>query len=80
LLGRSHWNVGAWQDFPRNTDPHAIFGDSAEPDWEQRLTITVGQWKADVIGTADRAIQAAVDYVAVRVLPGTYRLRNSTDR
>src|SRR5204863_985087 len=39
--------------------------------------------KADLVGTTDRVIQAAVDYVArrgggtVRVLPGTYRLRNS---
>jgi hypothetical protein len=70
-------------DLPKNTNPRAIFGDSAEPDWDQRLTITVGHKKADLVGTTDKAIQAAVDYVAhrgggtVRVLPGTYRLRNS---
>ena len=70
-------------ELPKNTNPRAIFGDTVEPDWEQRLTITVGQRKADLIGTTDRVIQAAVDYVGargggtVRVLPGTYRLRNS---
>jgi hypothetical protein len=71
------------EDLPRNTNPRAIFGDSVEPDWDQRVTITVGPKKADLVGTTDRVIQAAVDYVArrgggtVRVLPGTYRLRNS---
>jgi hypothetical protein len=70
-------------DLPKNTNPRSIFGDSVEPDWKQRVTITVGPTKADLVGTTDRVIQAAVDYVArrgggtVRVLPGTYRLRNS---
>jgi hypothetical protein len=70
-------------DLPQNTNPRAIFGDSVEPDWDQRVTITVGPKEADVVGATDRVIQAAVDYVArrgggtVRVLPGTYRLRNS---
>src|SRR5262245_10066967 len=50
-------------DLPRNANPRAIFGDSAEPDWDRRLTITVGQKKADLVGTTDRVIQAAVDYV-----------------
>jgi hypothetical protein len=70
-------------DLPRYSNPKAIFGDSTEPDWNQRLTITVGPEKADLVGATDRVIQAGVDYVArlgggtVRVLPGTYRLRNS---
>src|SRR5438046_291812 len=70
-------------DLPRNTNPRAIFGDTAEPDWKQRATITVGPKKADLVGATDRVLQAAVDYVArlgggtVHVLPGTYRLRNS---
>jgi len=70
-------------EVPKNTSPRAIFGDAVEPDWNQRLTITVGPQKADLVGTTDRVIQAAVDYVArlrggtVRVLPGTYRMRNS---
>src|SRR3989442_8416537 len=70
-------------DLPQNADPRAIFGDRVEPDWDQRLTITVGPKKADLAGSTDRVIQAAVDYAArrgggtVRVLPGTYRLRNS---
>jgi hypothetical protein len=70
-------------DLPRNTNPKAIAGDSVEPNWDQYLTITVGHDRADLVGTTDRVIQAAVDYVArrgggtVRILPGTYRLRNS---
>src|SRR5262249_25570466 len=70
-------------DLPTNTNPHAIFGDLVEPDWQQQLTITVGPKKADLVGSTDRVIQAAVDYVGrrgggtVRVLPGIYRLRNS---
>ncbi len=70
-------------DLPRNINPRAISGDSAEPDWKERVTITVGPTKADLVGTTDRVIQAAVDYVArlgggtVRVLPGRYRMRNS---
>src|SRR5438094_7891652 len=70
-------------DLPRNINPRAIFGDSVEPDWKQRVTITVGPKKADLVGTTDRVIQAAVDYVGrlgggtVRLLPGTYRMRNS---
>jgi hypothetical protein len=70
-------------DLPANTNPRTIYGDAVEPNWEQHVTITVGPAKADLMGTTDRAIQAAVDYVArrgggtVRILPGTYRLRNS---
>ncbi len=70
-------------DLPENANPRAIFGDRVEPDWKERLTLTVGPKKADLVGNTDRVIQAAVDYVArrgggtVRLLPGTYRLRNS---
>ncbi len=70
-------------DLPKNTNPRAVFGDAVEPEWDQRLTITVGPEQADLVGSTDRVLQAAVDYVArrgggtVRVLPGRYRLRNS---
>jgi hypothetical protein len=70
-------------ELPANTNPRAIFGDRVEPDWKERVTITVGAKKGDLVGTTDRVIQAAVDYVGrlgggtVQVLPGTYRLRNS---
>ena len=70
-------------DLPKNTDPKAIFGDSAEPDWDQRVKITVGPKEADLVGTTDKVLQAAIDFVArkgggtVHVLPGTYQLRNS---
>src|SRR6185295_3704426 len=53
-------------ELPTNTNPRAIFGDSVEPDWKQRVTITVGPKQADLVGTTDRVIQAAVDYVARR--------------
>lgn len=69
---------------PPVTEPRATSGDDVhEPDWEKRLTITVGHEKADLCGSTDRVLQAAVDYVArlgggtVHVLPGEYRLRNS---
>jgi hypothetical protein len=66
------------------TVPRATSGDTVvEPDWSQRLTITVGPVKADLVGTSDKVIQAGVDYVArlgggtVQILPGVYRLRNA---
>ncbi len=68
---------------PPVTQPRATSGDTIEPDWNQRLTITVGREKADLVGADHRVLQAAVDYVAalgggtVRVLPGSYRLRNA---
>ena len=71
-------------ELPQVTDPRATDGDERfEPDWEQRLTITVGQQKADLVGRDDKVLQAAVDYVArlgggtVQVLPGTYTLRSA---
>jgi Right handed beta helix region len=61
----------------------ATSGDHVEPGWEERLRITVGPEKADLIGSDHKVLQAAIDYVArlgggtVHVLPGTYRLRNA---
>ncbi len=72
------------QEPPQVANPRATDGDDhAEPDWDERLTVTVGPRKADLIGSSDKVIQAAVDYVArvgggtVHVLPGTYTMRNS---
>lgn len=69
---------------PAVSTPRATSSDTVvEPDWWERLTVTVGAANADLIGGSDRALQGAVDYVArlgggtVRVLPGTYRLRNA---
>ena len=75
----------AWADeLPRATDPRATDGDEVhEPKWDEQFTITVGPGKADLIGTSDRVIQAAVDTMArrgggtVQLLPGTYTLRNA---
>lgn len=71
-------------DRPPVTNPRATSGDSvAEPKWDERLTVTVGPKEADLVGTTEKVLQAAVDMVArlgggtVRVLPGTYRLRNA---
>jgi Right handed beta helix region len=71
-------------DRPPVTNPRATSGDAAsEPDWAKRLTITVGPKNADLVGDTDKVIQAGVDYVArfgggtVKILPGTYKLRNS---
>ncbi len=68
---------------PEVANPRATSGDPIEPKWESALTVTVGPEKADLVGTDHKVIQAAVDYVArfgggtVRILPGTYRLRNA---
>ena len=76
--------LGRGDDLPAVTDARSTDGDEAfEPDWEERLTITVGREKADVCGQDDKAIQAALDYLArlgggtVHLLPGTYTLRNA---
>ena len=78
----SQWSLA--EELPQVVNPRATSGDQRfEPDWKKRLTITVGPEKADVAGSTDKAIQAAVDYVArlgggsVKVLPGVYRCRNS---
>ena len=63
--------------------PRATSGDTVEPDWDQRLTITVGTRDADLVGSTEKVVQAAVDSIArwgggtVRILAGTYRFRNS---
>lgn len=70
---------------PPVADPRATDGDAVhEPDWDERLTLTVGPDEgADLVGRDDRPIQAALDYVArlgggtVLLRPGTYTLRNS---
>lgn len=66
------------------TNPRATDGDERfEPDWAERLTITVGEKSGDMTGRSDRVIQAALDYMArlgggtVKVLPGTYTFRNA---
>ena len=76
--------IVAAADRPAVSNPRATSSDTAvEPDWSQRLTVTVGNDKADLVGNSDRVIQAAVDYVArlgggtVKILPGTYRMRNA---
>lgn len=69
---------------PAVSTPRATSSDTAvEPDWAERLSISVGPAQADLLGANDRVIQAAVDYVArlgggtVHLRPGTYRLRNA---
>ncbi len=70
------------EEAPRR-EPRAISGDREEPAWEERLTLTVGPDKGDLSGSTEKVLQAAVDAVAragggtVRILPGTYRLRNA---
>ena len=69
---------------PTVTQPRQTSGDRAvQPVWQETLTVTVGNQDADIVGTDQRAIQAAVDSVArlgggtVRIKAGTYRLRNA---
>ncbi len=69
---------------PKVTSPRQTSGDEVvQPEWNEPLTVTVGPQNADIVGDDQRAIQAAIDYVArlgggrVQILPGTYRLRNA---
>ena len=69
---------------PAVTHPRQTSGDAlVQPQWQETLTVTVGTRDADIIGNDHRAIQAAVDHVSrlgggtVRILAGTYRLRNA---
>ncbi len=71
-------------ELPPVKNPRATDGDAAhEPNWDKRLTVTVGPKNADLVGTDDKVLQAAVDYAArfgggtVHVLPGTYTLRSA---
>jgi hypothetical protein len=67
---------------PTVVNPRATDGDSRyEPDWQQRLSISVGNADADLVGDDDRVLQAAVDYISrmgggtVHVGPGRFILR-----
>lgn len=84
LTSTGAWLATAAAEEPGEAPPpRATSGDTHEPDWNERLTITVGPDKADLVGTSDKVLQAAVDYVAragggtVHVQPGTFRLRNA---
>ncbi len=66
------------------TNPRATSGDTRyAPKWDEMFRLTVGNDKGDLNGRDQRVIQAAVDTVArmgggtVRLLPGTFRLRNA---
>lgn len=88
LAGAACWQLGragaAEEDRPPVTQPRATAGDAAvEPNWDERWTITVGPRDADIVGSTEKAIQAAVDSAArwgggtVRILPGEFTLRNA---
>lgn len=83
VIAAGTMNLGAVER-PPVVRPRATDGDSRhEPDWENRFEISVGTSQADLVGSDDKVLQAAVDYVTrmgggtVRVKPGTYTLRNS---
>lgn len=83
-LGVCAGSIALADERPAVTYPRATSSDTAvEPNWKQRVTITVGPRDADLVGSTDRVLQAAVDYVArlgggtVQVLPGVYRCRNA---
>lgn len=83
LLGAACPGLAQEPEPPAVKSRRATSGDSPQPDWQERLTITVGPDQADLVGKDNRVIQAAVDHVArlgggtVRLLPGTYRMRNA---
>lgn len=72
------------EERPAVAHPRATAGDDrSEPDWNERLTISVGPKQGDLMGSSDKVLQAAVDYVArlgggtVKIQPGVYKLRNA---
>src|SRR5438270_3946684 len=56
--------AGRAEEPRRSSQPRATSGDDVEPDWQERATITVGPARADLVGTTDKVLQAAVDYLA----------------
>ncbi len=78
------WAARAPGEERRFSRPRATSGDlRSGPDWEQRLTVTVGGPDADIGGFTDKAMQAALDLVAGRgggtvwLTAGTFTLRNA---
>jgi hypothetical protein len=65
------------------TNPRSTSGDPVEPNWDERLTLTVGPRNADLAGSNEKVIQAAVDSISrwgggtVKILPGVYHFRNA---
>ncbi len=85
-VGASFLSGSGWaaDDRPTVTNPRATSGDRvAEPNWDERLTVTVGPKEAQLVGSDDKVIQAGIDYVArlgggtVKILPGQYKTRNA---
>ncbi|MCA9026257.1 MAG: right-handed parallel beta-helix repeat-containing protein [Planctomycetaceae bacterium] len=77
-------SMGDAGERPTVSNPRATDGDEAfEPNWDERLTLTVGPKDADLVGSDDKVIQAAIDYIArlgagtVKLMPGTFTLRNA---
>jgi len=77
-------NIAVNAQPPEVRNPRATDGDDGvQPVWDEMLTLTVGPDSGDLMGSSDRVLQAAVDSVArlgggtVRLLPGTWQLRNS---
>ncbi len=71
-------------DSPPVVNPRATDGDSRhEPDWDERLTVSVGTERGDLVGQDDKVVQAALNYVArlgggtVQVSPGVFTFRNA---
>ena len=67
---------------PRVLNPRATDGDERhEPKWDDVFSVTVANRDADLNGSSERVLQAAVDLVAarggglVRLLPGKWVLR-----
>jgi hypothetical protein len=83
LLGTAGAALGRAEDKRAPPSKKTIAGDPIEPKWGEMLTVTVGPKDADLVGSSEKVLQAAVDYVTrlgggtIRILPGTYHLRNA---
>ena len=82
LAGGAFVQPGKASEQVGTVPPPTPAANAAETKWDA-LSVTVGPRQADLVGTSEKVIQAAVDYISgwgggtVHILPGTYRMRNS---
>jgi hypothetical protein len=67
-------------DRPAVPRPRSTSGDETiQPNWKERVTISVGPQEADLVGANEKVLQSAVDYVA-RLGPQTQKIKLADNR
>lgn len=80
LLGSAVGLGLAWADErPEGTQPRATSGDPVEPNWEQRLTLTVGPHQADLVNRL-RETRQPLARVGIRLGAQTRDIRMSDNQ